>query len=51
MAVADFREYLKFIPVVKQWLADTVWMSYDQEADTLRQLQKAELCDRQRVDR
>jgi len=35
MAVADFREYLKFLPAVKRSPEGNVWMSYDVEGDTL----------------
>jgi len=35
MAVADFRDYLKFLPAVKQAPQSNVWFSYDEEADAL----------------
>ncbi len=35
MAVRDVREYFKFVPVVKESAQHNVWLSYDDEADTL----------------
>lgn len=35
MAIVDFKEYLKLIPVVNQAPHHTVWLTYDAEADTL----------------
>lgn len=35
MAVRDVREYFKFVPVVKESPEHNVWLSYDDEADTL----------------
>ena len=35
MAIADFREYLKILPAVKQAPQNNIWLSYDAEADTL----------------
>jgi len=35
MAVADIREYLKLLPVVKQAPQGSLWSSYDAEADVL----------------
>jgi len=38
MAIAElgaFREYLKFLPTVKQTPQASVWLTYDQEADVL----------------
>ena len=35
MAVANFREYLKFLSTVKQSPEGNIWLSYDIEADTL----------------
>jgi uncharacterized protein YuzE len=35
MAVANLQEYLRLVPAVKQSPQGFVWMSYDQEADTL----------------
>ncbi len=35
MAIADVREYLKLMPAVKQLPDHYLWMSYDNEADTL----------------
>ena len=35
MAVANIQEYLKLVPAVKKSPQHTVWLSYDQEADTL----------------
>jgi uncharacterized protein YuzE len=35
MAVADFREYLKILPSVQQTPEQSVWVSYDAEADVL----------------
>ena len=35
MALADVREYLKLVPAVKQLPDHYLWMSYDDEADTL----------------
>jgi len=35
MAVANLQEYLRLVPAVKQSPQGFVWMSYDQQADTL----------------
>lgn len=35
MAIANLQEYLRLVPAVKQSPQGFVWMSYDQEADTL----------------
>jgi uncharacterized protein YuzE len=35
MALANFEEYLKILPVLKQSPQSNVWLSYDVEADTL----------------
>lgn len=35
MAVADVREFLKLMPAVKESPQGALWLSYDQEADTL----------------
>jgi uncharacterized protein YuzE len=35
MAVTNFRDYLKFLPEVKQSPQHNLWFSYDTEADTL----------------
>ncbi len=35
MAVMDIQNYLRLLPSVKQSPQGFVWMSYDQEADTL----------------
>lgn len=35
MAVANLQEYLRLVPAVKQSPLGFVWMSYDQQADTL----------------
>lgn len=35
MAIVDFNEYLKLIPVVNRTPQHSVWMTYDAEADTL----------------
>lgn len=35
MAVAEYQTYLKLLPTVKESPQNTVWMSYDAEADTL----------------
>jgi uncharacterized protein YuzE len=35
MAIADIQEYLKLIPVVNQSPQHAVWLTYDDEADTL----------------
>ncbi|MCX6048795.1 MAG: DUF2283 domain-containing protein [Chloroflexi bacterium] len=38
MAVAEisaFREYLRFLPTIKQTPQASLWMTYDQEADVL----------------
>ena len=35
MAVADFHEYLKFLPTIRQSPEGNIWFSYDREADTL----------------
>jgi uncharacterized protein YuzE len=35
MAVIDFRDYLKLLPAVKQVSHQAVWLSYDDEGDTL----------------
>jgi uncharacterized protein YuzE len=35
MAIADLREYLNLVPAVKASPQRVLWLSYDQEADTL----------------
>lgn len=35
MAIADFQEYLKLIPVVNRAPQRAVWLTFDAEADTL----------------
>ena len=35
MAVTEIQEYLRLLPRVKQSPEGSVWLSYDQEADTL----------------
>ncbi len=35
MAVRDVKKYLKFVPVVKESPQHNIWLSYDDEADTL----------------
>jgi len=35
MAVADIAEYLKLVPAVKKSPQHSLWLSYDQGADTL----------------
>jgi hypothetical protein len=35
MALADFQEYLKLLPVIKQTPQGSRWSSYDAEADVL----------------
>ena len=35
MAVIDFRDYLKLLPAVKLIPDQAVWLSYDDEGDTL----------------
>lgn len=35
MAVTEIRDYLKLLPRLKQSPEGLVWLSYDQEADTL----------------
>jgi uncharacterized protein YuzE len=35
MAVADVREYLRFLPIVKESPERYMWLSYDAEADVL----------------
>jgi uncharacterized protein YuzE len=35
LAVTEIQEYLKLLPRVKQSPEGSVWLSYDQEADTL----------------
>ena len=35
MAIADIEGYLRLIPVVRESPEGFVWMSYDEEADTL----------------
>lgn len=35
MAIAEYRTYLNWLPTVKQSPQQTVWVSYDKEADTL----------------
>lgn len=35
MAIADIQEYLKLIPAVNQTPQHAVWLSYEEEADTL----------------
>lgn len=35
MAVTEIRDYLKLLPRLKQSPEGVVWLSYDQEADTL----------------
>ena len=35
MAIAHIEEYLKLVPAVKKSPQQSLWLSYDQEADTL----------------
>lgn len=35
MAIADIQEYLNLIPVVNRSPQHAVWLTYDEEADTL----------------
>lgn len=35
MAIADIQEYLKLIPAVNRSPQHAVWLTYDEEADTL----------------
>lgn len=35
MAVADYRDYLKLLPTVRQSPRQNLWLVYDAEADTL----------------
>ena len=35
MAVTEIQEYLRLLPRLKQSPEGSVWLSYDQEADTL----------------
>jgi len=35
MAVAEVREYLKLMPLVKELPQGNVWLSYDKDADVL----------------
>ncbi|MBZ0170488.1 hypothetical protein MELA_02006 [Candidatus Methylomirabilis lanthanidiphila] len=35
MAIADIQEYLKLIPAVNRAPQHAVWLTYDDEADTL----------------
>jgi uncharacterized protein YuzE len=35
MAIADIQEYLKLIPAVNRSPQHTVWLTYDEEADSL----------------
>ncbi len=35
MAVAEYQTFLKLLPSVKESPEQTVWLSYDQEADVL----------------
>lgn len=35
MAIADIQEYLKLIPAVNRAPQHAVWLTYDEEADTL----------------
>ena len=35
MAIAHIKEYLKLVPAVKQSPQQSLWLSYDPEADTL----------------
>ena len=35
MAIANLAEYLRLVPAVKQSPQGYLWLSYDQEADTL----------------
>jgi uncharacterized protein YuzE len=35
MAVADFQDFLKLLPAIRELPQGYVWMSYDEEADTL----------------
>lgn len=35
MAVKEYQTYLKLLPDVKQSPQNTMWLSYDNEADTL----------------
>ena len=34
-AMGGFREYIPFLPTLKQTPAKTVWLTYDEEADVL----------------
>lgn len=35
MAVANVQDFLKLIPVVRQSPEDSLWMTYDREADVV----------------
>jgi uncharacterized protein YuzE len=35
MAVADFHQYLKFLPTLRQMPQGNLWLSYDSGADVL----------------
>ncbi len=35
MAVAEYETYLKLLPTVKESPQRTMWLAYDEEADTL----------------
>lgn len=35
MAITNVQEYLKLIPAVQEAPQHSIWLSYDQEADTL----------------
>lgn len=35
MAVANVQDFLKLIPVVRQAPEDSLWMTYDREADVV----------------
>jgi uncharacterized protein YuzE len=35
MAVENVQAYLSFLPIVRQTPQETIWLSYDEEADVL----------------
>jgi len=35
MALTNFQDYLKLLPVVQQSPQGYIWLSYDQQADTM----------------
>ncbi len=35
MAITEYQPYLKWLPTIKQSPQQTVWVTYDDEADTL----------------